>query len=466
MRCPLCLTLWQRCAKIREFKRYHQYSTPWRLGKDVNRTMIGPKEDMGSFEFFKQQLQHALGHLYDPTYYPSEIIWMMAGVTPSQGVEAVQSALIRGIETLRPAPGVPSTARARRIFDLLSFRYIRQLTQEEVADQLGFTPRHIRREQREAVEVLAHRLWEQRYSRTLAVADAAAAPKAAQPEPSPSSAWRSQVRQELASLQKTAPERVANVGEAVDGIVALERTLASTHGICLQVGQMQQGTYAAIHPSALRQILVTAIGRLVQCMSSGQITLSTECGSNSVRITVTGCPVGADKSLNSALIREIVSSEGGTVEVNRDDACIVFQIELPSVNEVTVLVIDDNSDLVHFYRRYTAGTRYHVVQVAEGKDVLKSVRVSTPDVIVLDVMLPDIDGWELLTLLCEHPETRAIPVILCSVVREEELALALGAALYLPKPVRRRQLLQALGQVLDPALERAPTSRANSAGSS
>jgi CheY-like chemotaxis protein len=421
--------------------------------------MIGPQEDMGSFESFRQQLQDALGHLYDPTFSPGETIWMVTGVTLSQGVETVQSALIRAIEALRPAPGIPPNARARRIYDLLSFRYVRQLTQEEVADHLGFTARHVRREQREAVDVLAHRLWA-RSLKTLTGAEAAPAPDAAQPGQSPSSAWRSQVRQELASLQKTDPDSVANVEEAIDGVVALERTLASRHGIRLQVGHIHPNTYAAIHPSALRQVLVAAIGRLVQYMSSGEIALSTECKRDSVRIKIAGCPVEADKSLNSALIREIVSSEGGT------DTYIIFQIELPSVNGVTVLVIDDNSDLVHFYRRYTAGTRHHIVQVEEGKDVFKSVRESMPDIIVLDIMLPDIDGWELLTLLCEHPETREIPVIVCSVVREEELALALGAALYLPKPVRRRQFLQALVQVLDPGLAGAPKFRANSAISS
>jgi len=67
--------------------------------------------------------------------------------------------------------------------------------------------------------------------------------------------------------------------------------------------------------------------------------------------------------------------------------------------------------------------------------------------------LPDIDGWELLTNLREHPATRSLPVIVCSVVREEELALALGAARYVPKPVRRQEFIQALDQVSPPAQE-------------
>ena len=79
-----------------------------------------------------------------------------------------------------------------------------------------------------------------------------------------------------------------------------------------------------------------------------------------------------------------------------------------------------------------------------------------PDIIVLDVMLPDVDGWELLSQLHEHPLTRSVPVIVCSVVGEEDLALALGAKVYLPKPVRRQQFLQALDQAVNQAAARAP----------
>ena len=63
-------------------------------------------------------------------------------------------------------------------------------------------------------------------------------------------------------------------------------------------------------------------------------------------------------------------------------------------------------------------------------------------------MLPGIDGWELLTHLHETPHTRAIPVIVCSVIRGEEMALALGATLYLQKPIRSRQFITALDQAL------------------
>jgi len=156
------------------------------------------------------------------------------------------------------------------------------------------------------------------------------------------------------------------------------------------------------------------------------------------------------------------AAQGGSVKVDLEGDCLSFSMELPSVGQV-VLIVDDNADLIHLYRRYVVGTRYHIVHTAQGQRVFEIAEASSPDVIVLDVMLPDVDGWELLADLHEHSATRSIPVIVCSVIREEDLALALGAALYLPKPVERQQFLQALDQALSQAATRAPIVRANSA---
>jgi CheY-like chemotaxis protein len=67
-----------------------------------------------------------------------------------------------------------------------------------------------------------------------------------------------------------------------------------------------------------------------------------------------------------------------------------------------------------------------------------------PEVIILDVMMPGIDGWELLQRLKTLRETQLIPVIICSVINDPELAFALGASQYVPKPVTREALLRAL----------------------
>jgi CheY-like chemotaxis protein len=405
---------------------------------------------MGTFEEFEQHLREALAHLYDPTYQPPELLWLITESQQGGRVESVQAAIIQAIKDLKPPADVPPSARIRRVYDLLAYRYIQDLTQEEAAQRLGITPRHLRREQQQAIDVLARRLWEQRETERLLknkTTPNKSLTSGATKAEADSEAWHSQVKKELVSLQRSAPGIIADVGEAMQAAVKLTCALTQKHQIELQVEPISPHLTAAIHPSILHQLLITAIEKLIQHMSSGQITLWASREAKNVKIVVSGRPISTDTPPNSDLMREIMTTCQGSIEVRLDNKQTSFYLGLPSAEEIRVLVIDDNMDLVHFYRRYIAGTRYQIVHVAKGQHVFEIVETTPPDIIVLDVMLPDIDGWELLAQLQEQPLTQSIPIVVCSVVRREAVALALGAALYLPKPVRRRQFIQGLDQV-------------------
>jgi CheY-like chemotaxis protein len=85
-----------------------------------------------------------------------------------------------------------------------------------------------------------------------------------------------------------------------------------------------------------------------------------------------------------------------------------------------------------------------VVGATAGAEVLKLARELAPVAVALDVMMPTQDGWEVLQSLKNDPTTRNIPVIICSVLDDPELAYSLGAAAYLHKPVTQADLLSAL----------------------
>jgi CheY-like chemotaxis protein len=72
---------------------------------------------------------------------------------------------------------------------------------------------------------------------------------------------------------------------------------------------------------------------------------------------------------------------------------------------------------------------------------------------VLDVMMPEQDGWTLLGQLREHPTTRGVPIIVCTILPQEQLALTLGAAEFIRKPVSRKTLLSALDRQADQLLK-------------
>lgn len=416
-------------------------------------------------EQLRDQLQDALTHLHDPDYQPLDLLCAVMGCDPRNGPVPVQSAIIRAIEDLEPDPSIPRGARVRRVYDVMYHRYMLKLTQEQAAELLNLSVRHLNRVQREAVYALARLLWE-RHQASEQLAEDRSREKPPQEEALGDQTldWYSQIRQELASLRASAPGAVSDVEETINGVLELENALVSRRGVRLAVGFVQPGLVGAIHPSVLRQILITAVGRLGRYVSTGQITIFAGLEDGNIKITINGSIVAGERPTESDLIRDILAPEDVSVEVSVDGDHVFLRVKVPSVGgKITVLAVDDNVDMAHFYRRATAGTRYHIVHIAEGQDLLKITEAIAPDIIVLDVMLPDVDGWKLLMHLHENPATRSIPVIICTVVREEELALSLGAALYLPKPVRPREFIQALDRVLSQAPTAATISPANSA---
>jgi CheY-like chemotaxis protein len=93
------------------------------------------------------------------------------------------------------------------------------------------------------------------------------------------------------------------------------------------------------------------------------------------------------------------------------------------------------------------GSAYRVTQVRFAARAVATARDTQPAVILLDVVLPVQDGWEVLAALRTDPLTAKIPVVVCSVLPDRELALSLGAIDFLAKPVTRVTLLQTLARV-------------------
>jgi CheY-like chemotaxis protein len=126
------------------------------------------------------------------------------------------------------------------------------------------------------------------------------------------------------------------------------------------------------------------------------------------------------------------------------------RIVLPLSRRPTVLVIDDNADIVALFQRYLGGYAVSVVGVKEAEDALRLAAELQPQVVTLDIMMPNQDGWEILQKLKASPETRHLPVIICSVLHEPQLAQAMGASGYVTKPVSQDRLLETLRQWLGP----------------
>jgi CheY-like chemotaxis protein len=109
-----------------------------------------------------------------------------------------------------------------------------------------------------------------------------------------------------------------------------------------------------------------------------------------------------------------------------------------------VLVVDDNADLTALFQRYAAGHNLNVVGATNGAQALALARELRPQLIILDLMLAQMDGWEILQRLRRSEEAAATPIVICSVLNEPDLAFSLGASDYVTKPINQATLVDVL----------------------
>jgi CheY-like chemotaxis protein len=118
-----------------------------------------------------------------------------------------------------------------------------------------------------------------------------------------------------------------------------------------------------------------------------------------------------------------------------------------------VLVVEDNVDCTYLWRRLGEVAGFRVVSAAAGEEALPLARREQPALVLLDIMLPGMSGWEVLARLKADPSTSGIPIVMCSALDEQENARDLGADGYLRKPVHFHDFLawlQATAQLPGP----------------
>jgi len=122
----------------------------------------------------------------------------------------------------------------------------------------------------------------------------------------------------------------------------------------------------------------------------------------------------------------------------------------------TILVVDDEARLVSLIESYLTQEGYRVISAANGREALATAHAARPDLIVLDLMMPEMDGFEFMRL---HRQEASTPIILLTARVEDEekvIGLELGADDYMTKPFRPRELLARIRAVLRRAGESAP----------
>jgi two-component system, chemotaxis family, response regulator PixH len=121
------------------------------------------------------------------------------------------------------------------------------------------------------------------------------------------------------------------------------------------------------------------------------------------------------------------------------------------INMNTILVVDDTPSELELISRYLRDNGYTVIAARDGKEALSQAKQSKPDVVVTDVVMPNMSGFELCRSLKQDPETEKLPIVICS-SKNQQLdrlwGIKQGADIYITKPFAKEDLLRAVASVI------------------
>ena len=425
-------------------------------------------------ELFAKLVREALANLHDGRFLRSHPLNRLLGDADSNSdPEPMQRLLLDAIEELRPPVSTQPDSSRWRMYRYVHGRYVDAARLDRLADDLAIGERQARRYNHEGTEAIISLLWA-RYSRQhllrggshatqnpmgsspALVTSAEMKRKGGPTVPNGPNAERT-LESELAYLARAAPGGPTPLAETFGGALAMVAKLLNGPQTDFTVALPADLPPVAVHRVVLRQIF---LGVLVYAIDRPAMTRVKVNGASHEELVVVRVAVELLSDVESATddagadlphtdldaIRHLVKLHNGHLTERLFVRGEEITIELPVSRFLNVLLIDDNPDFLRLFERFLDGSAYRVTHAGASDDPIQRVVDEWPDAIVLDVLMPTQDGWEILQSLKANPSTRDIPVIVCSVLQDATLAHALGAAASLVKPVNRRELLAALDQ--------------------
>jgi CheY-like chemotaxis protein len=205
----------------------------------------------------------------------------------------------------------------------------------------------------------------------------------------------------------------------------------------------------------LRQALLTILGHAAGEIDPGLLVVHAVVEPGRIAVTISG-PDRPDLGparlglLESGPFVEVLDGTVMHRPSDRVDGRWSIELGFPAEEPPLLLVVNNNDDFRRPVERFMVGQGWAVLGAASVDEAYALACRYRTVAILLDVVIPGRDGWELLLELKQLPSTREIPVIVCSVLDEPAVAIALGAA-YLQKPIDQERLLAALAPLLKPS---------------
>jgi len=388
---------------------------------------------------FSNLFKDLISRLYDLVAietHPLAAFFPMAGDASTRRAEVIQRLILDEIEQLRPeGKEILVQSPEWRSYLILQKRYIEGRNPHEIATFLYIGDRQFRRDHSRALQALSMRVW-QRYF---------------QPVAQPPGGEIVDLFEDQGAFELHAEQ--LDLNEVIRGVIKLIERRLEIENVELILALSLSPPQIFTDRILLRQILLSLLNYVLHLRGQSGLTLRTEIGrtmSMSILFDVDDQWVSIQNDEKDSLefarrlsqrlparVDEMYppQDKSGPAEIR-----LVFAVIQPR----TVLIVDDQEAAQRMFQRYLSRANLEVIGITDPSQGLALAQKIQPALIILDVMMPHIDGWEVLQTLQLDPRTKHIPIIICSAWGESELARSLGAAAFLKKPVIQKDLLDVL----------------------
>ncbi len=388
------------------------------------------------FDIFENLVKDALSNMFDYAALETHPL-MDAGIKPpsehkgSRG-DYLKSVLLECINSLKPRDiDFDFFSIEWRSYVILSQRYVENISSPELAKKLLLGERQIRRSQKKAIRAVALILWDRIHAQKDTLPD------------------------ETETNGFIINREVINLNQVVQSIIDLFQNNLERESVIVDFDPFQDSLTVNSDRIILRQIIIRIFNLLLQKTDCRQIHLSVEQQTQDVLLLfdLPEATFEMDQFLTFLHLEENQISRwlnelNMHLEGIRSPLGFQLVVRFVGQEKKLILVVDDQEPALKMYERYLSRTNYKIYGLSKATKVLVKAIELNPALILLDIMMPKLDGWEILQSLRLNEKTKHIPIIVCSAWGEPELAKSLGANYFLRKPIVQKELLDILENVI------------------
>ena len=374
---------------------------------------------------FEEHVRQLLSHLYDYLKLVQNPVArrLAAGASGRERNKAIRLALMDAIEELRRENTSNPTSRPNRLYNILLLRYIEEQGTSEVLNQLALSERQYYREHQRAIQTISQVIWDQHFAEASIPASHTLA-------------------EELDYLSLERGGQSFDAQAEIQAALRSMRIIAEQRSINIRLSRAEQPVSLNVSQPVFRQLVIYLLNHCMSAMPAG----------SRIRLSLTAAPaLSLHCGVDMRGLHETLQADGTASALLRSlNARLDYVAEPPGISlrfarrERKILIVDDNPDTIDLFQRFLADLPLELLPAQEESEALRIAQATPLLCVILDVMLPGKDGWQILQRFKTNPATAQLPVLICSVLEMQELALSLGADGYLKKPPSQAELLASL----------------------